>query len=127
MPRVLVLSGPNHGFDQCAPIVADALKRDADFDVTLSEDKSILVDGLGAYDVVVLGTGFTTMQRQPDGTNKRVPDLTPGAAAGALRVRALWRRSRRRPRHRLVDRRRGGQARRRARELASGGLSSQSR
>ena len=82
MPKVLVLSGPNHGFDKCAPIVAEALTRDASLEVTLTEDKSILAEGLGSYDVVVLGTGFTTLERQPDGTNKRVPDLTLEQAQG---------------------------------------------
>jgi uncharacterized protein len=76
MPRVLVLSGPNHWFDQSAAIVADALQRDPSLDVTLSDDKSLLASGLADYDVLLLGTGFTTMQRQPDGTNKRVSDLT---------------------------------------------------
>ena len=84
MPRVLVLSGPNHGFDQSATIVADALERDTSFGVTLSEDKGLLADGLGSYDVLVLGTGFTTLQRQPDGTNKRVPDLTLEQQQGLL-------------------------------------------
>ena len=82
MPRVLVLSGPNNGFDQSAAIVANALKRDPALTVTLSEDKGILAEGLGGYDVVVLGTGFTAFQRQPDGSNRRVPDLTPEQERG---------------------------------------------
>jgi uncharacterized protein len=77
MPKVLVLSGPNHGFDQSAPIVAETLKRDPSLEVTLTEDKDTLVDGLGRFDLLVLGTGFTAFERQLDGTNKRVPDLTP--------------------------------------------------
>ncbi len=82
VPKVLVLSGPNHAFDQCAPIIAEALMRDRSLEVTLSEDKMILAEGLGGYGVLVLGTGFTTLQRQPDGTNQRVPDLTPEQQQG---------------------------------------------
>ena len=76
MPRVLVISGPNHWFDQSAAIVAESLKQSSAFDVTLTEDKSALATGLADYDVVLLGTGFTRTERQPDGTVKRLPDLT---------------------------------------------------
>lgn len=81
MARVLVISGKNHGFDQSAPIIAEALRRDG-IGATLSEDKSLLADGLGSYDVLVFGTGFTRNERQPDGTSRRVPDLDEAQARG---------------------------------------------
>jgi type 1 glutamine amidotransferase len=82
MPRVLVISGQNHGFDQSAAIVADALRQDSANSVTLAEDKSVLASGLADFDVVVLGTGFTRMERQADGSSRRVSDLTPEQETG---------------------------------------------
>jgi type 1 glutamine amidotransferase len=69
MTRVLVLSGPNHAFDKCAPLIAEALGTRKDLTVNLADDKAILASpGLSDYDVLVHGTGFTYRERQPDGS-----------------------------------------------------------
>ena len=70
MARVLVLNGPNHAFDKSAPIVHEAMKR-AGHDSTLTEEKGVLAGGLGDYDAVVLGTGFT--RRGPAGPDGKRP------------------------------------------------------
>ena len=81
--KVLVLSGPNHGFENSAPVIRDFLKDRGDMSVTLSDDKDVLASSqLDGYDVCVFGTGFTRTARQPDGTSKREPDLTPEQEAG---------------------------------------------
>ena len=41
--KVLILSGPNHGFDKCTAVIETFLKRAADLDVRLEEYKEILV------------------------------------------------------------------------------------
>ena len=77
MPRILVLSGSNHGFDKCAPLIAAGLQNQAGLEVALVEDKAILASGqLRDYDVLVHGSGFTYRQRQPDGTVSTLPYLT---------------------------------------------------
>jgi type 1 glutamine amidotransferase len=82
MPRVLVITGSNHNFDKCAPLVQGALADRQGIDATLSDNKALLAGGLGGYDVLVLGTGFTRSQRDPDGTVKRLKDLTPEQEQG---------------------------------------------
>jgi type 1 glutamine amidotransferase len=81
--KVLLITGPNHNFDKCAPLIHDALKARDGIDATMSDDKSILAaPSLGEYDVLVMGTGFTRSQRDPDGTVKRLKDLTPEQERG---------------------------------------------
>lgn len=83
MPRVLVLSGPNHAFDKCAPLIAEALRGQNGLDVTLADDKDILASPeLNGYDVLVHGSGFTYRQRQPDGSLATFPYLTDEQAKG---------------------------------------------
>jgi len=83
MPRVLVLSGPNHAFDKCAPIVANALESHPGLDVMLAEDQAILAaPQLASYDVVVHGSGFSQRERQPDGSAKIVPYLSEAQESG---------------------------------------------
>jgi type 1 glutamine amidotransferase len=85
MPKVLILSGPNHGFDKSAPIIDGALSQQSGITTTLSDDKSILASpALNDYDVVVLGTGFTRRERLPDGTSRIVSELTDEQANGLL-------------------------------------------
>ncbi len=85
MLRVLVLSGANHGFDGCAPIVARAISKAPDVEVTLVDDKSVLAsERLSGYAALVHGIGFTRRQRQPDGSVASQPELTPEQEAGLL-------------------------------------------
>lgn len=75
--KVLVLSGPNHRFNQSAEVINGFLSRAEGLDVTLDEDKDILQsDKMNDFDVLVFGTGFRRAEKQADGTVKRVPDLT---------------------------------------------------
>lgn len=84
--KILVLSGPNHGFDKSAAVIADFLGQQADMQVTVSDDKALLTSlQLNEYDACVFGTGFTRASRQEDGTLKREPDLTPAQEAGLFR------------------------------------------
>ncbi len=77
MAKVLIVSGPNHGFDKSAPVIADALGRADGIDVTLTDDRSILASpSRRDFDVCVLGTGFSRRERQPDGTIVNHKDLT---------------------------------------------------
>ena len=81
--KVLILSGPNHRFEASAPIIHDFLAARGDMAVTLDDDKAILASPqLNEFDVCVFGTGFTGNVRQPDGTSKRAPDLTPEQEEG---------------------------------------------
>ena len=74
--NVLVLSGPNHRFNESAEVIHGFLNNDADLNVTLDDDKDILhSDKMGTYDVLVFGTGFRRSEKQADGSSKRVPDL----------------------------------------------------
>ena len=83
MPKVLVLSGSNHAFDTCAPLIAASLKGHADLDVTLADDKSILASPqLSEYDVLVHGTGFTYRERKSDGSVATLPYLTDAEERG---------------------------------------------
>jgi hypothetical protein len=83
MIRVLVLSGTNHGFDQCAPIIAQAVSKAPDVEVTLTDDKSVLVGPrLSSYAALIHGIGFNRRQRQPDGSFTNLQELTPDQEAG---------------------------------------------
>ena len=79
---VLVLAGPNHGFDKSAAVIQTTLQQ-AGIAATLTDDKAILTSPtLNGYDALVFGTGFTRATRQEDGTLKREPDLTPEQEEG---------------------------------------------
>jgi type 1 glutamine amidotransferase len=85
MARVLVLSGPNHAFDRCAPLVAEALQTRKDLAVNLVDDKAILASpSLSDYDVLVHGTGFTYRERQSDGSVATLPYLSAEQEQGLL-------------------------------------------
>jgi type 1 glutamine amidotransferase len=79
--KVLILSGPNHGFDSSATVIHGFLERQADIDVEVTQDKEAL-GSLGAVDVCVFGTGFTKAVRRDDGGVDRVDDLTPAQEQG---------------------------------------------
>ena len=56
--KVLVLSGPNHRFNQSAEVIYAFLNKEDDLHVTLEEDKDILQsDKMAEFDVMVFGTG----------------------------------------------------------------------
>ena len=81
--NVLILSGPNHGFDKCATVIDAFLRTAADLCVRLEEDNEILASAqMDEFDVCVFGTGFTRTEAQIDGPPKRVPDLAPEQEAG---------------------------------------------
>lgn len=81
--KILVLSGPNHGFDKSAAVIGDFLAQQANLQVTVSDDKALLTSPqLNEYAVCVFGTGFTRATRLDDGTIQREPDLTPDQEAG---------------------------------------------
>ncbi len=83
MPRVLVLSGSNHGFDKSAPIIHASLSKIDGISATLTDDKAVLASpSLNGYDACVLGSGFTRRQRQEDGTTRLVNELTDAQADG---------------------------------------------
>ena len=73
--KILVLSGANHGFDQSAPLIAEALNAASAGSADLSEDKELLCS-LDGYGAIVFGTGFTRGVPREDGTLDRVPDLS---------------------------------------------------
>jgi len=80
--KILVLAGPNHGFDKSAAVIHETLQH-ANVDSTLADDKAILTSPtLNSYDALVFGTGFTRATLQEDGTLKREPDLTPEQEEG---------------------------------------------
>lgn len=79
--KVLILSGPNHGFDSSAIVIHGFLEGHADIDVEVSQDKEALCS-LGTVDVCVFGTGFTRAVRRADGAVDRVDDLTPAQEQG---------------------------------------------
>ena len=71
--NVLVLSGPNHRFNESADVIYDFLKDADDLSVTLEDDKAILhSDKMDGFDVLVFGTGFRRSEKQADGSSKRV-------------------------------------------------------
>ena len=79
--KALVLSGENHRFNASAPIIHDFLDTSDGIDAEMTDDKDTL-RSLNAYDVCVLGTGFTKSVKQEDGTVERVDDLTPEQERG---------------------------------------------
>lgn len=75
---VLILSGPNHGFEKSAEVIHEFLAAQDGLSVTLTDDRDILAsDRMAGFDVCVFGTGFTRAVRQEDGSLAREPDLTP--------------------------------------------------
>jgi uncharacterized protein len=85
MIRVLVLSGTNHGFDQSAPIIAEAISKAPSVEVMFSDDKSVLASPrLQGFAAIVHGIGFTRRQRKEDGTMANLAELAPGEEAGLL-------------------------------------------
>lgn len=83
MPSVLILSGPNHGFNKSAPIIHDFLSRQSGISATLTEDKGVLASPeLNKYDVCVFGSGFTRRERQADGSSRLVNELADAQAGG---------------------------------------------
>ena len=79
--KALVLSGENHRFNASAPIIHSFLDASDGIDAELVDDKDAL-KSLEAYDVCVLGTGFTKSVKREDGTVERVDDLTPEQERG---------------------------------------------
>ena len=83
--KVLILSGPNHGFEKSAPIIDQFLNAQDDLETTLDDDKNLLASPqLNEFDVCVFGTGFTRTVAQPEGPPKRLPDLEPEQEDGLL-------------------------------------------
>lgn len=81
--KVLILSGPNHRFADSATVIHEFLSTNGDMAVMLTDDKEILASSkLKDFEVCVFGTGFTRTVRQPDGSSKREPDLTPNQEEG---------------------------------------------
>jgi len=74
--KVLVLSGPNHGFEKSAPLIHQFLDAADDLDVELVDRKEILCSGLDEFDVCVFGTGFTRPVREDDGSVKWEAELS---------------------------------------------------
>lgn len=79
--KALVLSGENHRFNASAPIIHKFLDASDGIDAEMTEDKDAL-RSLNAYDVCVLGTGFTKSVKLEDGTVERLDDLTPEQERG---------------------------------------------
>lgn len=81
--NVLILSGPNHRFEESAAVINGFLSGQDDLDVTLRDDKDVLTSSdMDGFDACVFGTGFTRTVRQPEGPPKREPDLTPEQEEG---------------------------------------------
>ena len=74
--NVLILSGPNHRFNESAEVIHGFLSQQNDLSVTLDDNKDVLIsDGLNDFDVLVHGSGFTQSQRV-DGKRVIIPNLT---------------------------------------------------
>ncbi|MBM3459128.1 MAG: ThuA domain-containing protein, partial [Armatimonadetes bacterium] len=74
--RVLLFHGENHRFSDCVPVLQEILARPAGAEVVLTENRRAFRDGEAQnFDVFVLGSGFTRVERQPDGTARRVPEF----------------------------------------------------
>ncbi len=83
--NVLILSGPNHGFEKSAGVIEAFLSEQDDLAVTLTEEKGTLASSeMDAFDVCVFGTGFTRFVRDPDGSRRVEPDLAPEQEEGLL-------------------------------------------
>ena len=74
--KVLILSGPNHGFEKSAPVIGEFLGATDDLDVALEDSKDILTSGLDNFDVCVFGTGFSHPVRPDDGPIQWEPELS---------------------------------------------------
>ena len=62
--NVLILSGPNHRFEDSAAVINGFLSAQDDLSVTLDDNQEMLAsDGLNDFDVLVHGTGFTRTER----------------------------------------------------------------
>lgn len=86
MSNVLVLSGPNHRFNESAGVIHEFLVDQPDINATLSEDKDLLTaPELSDFGCLVFGTGFTRARRLEDGSTLREPDLTPEQEEGLFR------------------------------------------
>lgn len=75
--KVFILSGPNHGFEKCAPVICEFLGAADDIDISVENNKDILTSDLDDFDVCVFGTGFTRPVRRDDGSVQWKPELTP--------------------------------------------------
>lgn len=83
MTNVLILSGPNHRFEESAEVIHRFLSMQSDVKAMLTDDKDILQSPkMNTFDVCVFGTGFTRSVRQDDGTMKRLPELSKAQEDG---------------------------------------------
>ncbi len=120
MTKVLVLSGANHGFAESAALIGAFLGDDPGIEVTLTDDKEVFASpSLADHDVCVVGTGFTRSERNDDGSVTYHSELSADQENGLFQFVCRRQGPGRHPRHRLVDRRTGGQPDWRARQLAS--------
>ena len=78
----LILSGPNHSFDKCAAVMSEFLGNENDIEVTLEDDKDILLSGMKKFDSCIFGTGFYKRIRDDDGNAHWVPELTSAQEEG---------------------------------------------
>ena len=75
--KVLILSGPNHGFDKCAAFIDAFLSEAAHLEVRLEGDHDILASAqMDEFDVCVFGIGFTRSVHIEDGEH----EVTQGLA-----------------------------------------------
>ena len=49
--KVCILSGPNHGFEKCAPVIGEFHGAADDIDISVENNKDILTSGLDNFDV----------------------------------------------------------------------------
>ncbi len=82
--EILIVSGPNHGFNKSAAVIQGFMDGQDDFSVTLTEDKDVLASGMDGYDVCVYGTGFTRGVKKADGSTGREAELTAAQEEGLL-------------------------------------------
>ena len=81
--NVLVFSGDNHRFADCASVILEFLEAERNLSVESSDDKGIFVSSqLEKFDVCVFGTGFTRQVRHSDNTWTMEQELTPRQEAG---------------------------------------------
>jgi len=80
--NVLILSGPNHRFEDSAAVINGFLSAQDDLSVTLDDNQEMLAsDGLNDFDVLVHGTGFTRTERV-DGKRNIISILTSDQEEG---------------------------------------------